>query len=210
MNLPTPGSLRMTARDRRRRRAAMTLPEVMVTSAIFGLAMAGFIALQVFGLRLNAITAAKLGASDEARGAVGKMVAEIRMAGVVRIGTGDDSTFSEIPIGQAQRGNAVQIQLSKDNTNNWVRYFWDASDTRLKRTVNGSPAVSIVANAITNEMVFTSEDYMGQVLSNNYNNRVIGICMQFYQLEFPNVPIGPGHQYDFYQLRTKITRRALE
>lgn len=210
MNLSTSHPLRVTPSRRRRLSAGMTLPEVMVTAAIFGMAMAGFLALQLFALRMNEVVAAKLGASDEARGAVGKMISEIRMAGVVRIGTGDESVFTEIPLGQPQRGNAVQIQPSKDNTNNWIRYFWDPGDTRLKRTVNGNPAVSIVANSITNSMVFTSEDYRGQVLLNNYNNRVIGVCLQFYQLEFPNVPIGPGHQYDFYQLRTKITRRALE
>jgi hypothetical protein len=70
--------------------------------------------------------------------------------------------------------------------------------------------VMVVANAITNSMVFTSEDYTGTVLTNNLNNRVIGMTLQFYQLEYPTVPIGPGAFYDFYQLRTKITRRALE
>lgn len=210
MNLSAQPELGMASFLRRRQLAAMTLPEVMVTSAIFGLAMAGFLALQLFALRLNAISGAKLGASDEARDAVGRMVAEIRMAGVLRIGTGDESRFSEIPLGQPQQGNAVQIQPAKDNTNDWIRYFWDETDNRLKRTINGSPAVSIVANSISNAMVFTSEDYQGRILSNNYNNRVIGVCMQFYQLEFPGVPIGSGHYYDFYQLRTKITRRALE
>jgi hypothetical protein len=59
-------------------------------------------------------------------------------------------------------------------------------------------------------MVFTSEDFAGNVLNNNLNNRVIGVTLQFYQLEAPPVLIGPGSLYDFYQLRTKITRRALE
>lgn len=210
MNLFANHRPQVTSFCRRRRCAGMTLPEVMVTAAIFGITMAGFLALQLFALRMNEVVAAKLGASDEARIAVGKMVSEIRMAGVIRIGTGDESAFTEIPIGQPQRGNAVQIQPSKEDTNSWIRYFWDPADTRLKRTVNGNPAVAIVANSITNQMVFTSEDCQGQILLNNYNNRVIGVCLQFYQLEFPNIPIGPGHQYDFYQLRTKITRRAVE
>jgi hypothetical protein len=68
----------------------------------------------------------------------------------------------------------------------------------------------VVANAITNSMVFTSEDFSGTVISNNLNNRVIGLSLQFYQLQYPKVTIGPGSYYDFYQLRTKITRRALE
>jgi hypothetical protein len=59
-------------------------------------------------------------------------------------------------------------------------------------------------------MVFTAEDYAGNVQLNNFNNRVIGVTLQFFQLQTPTVPIGPGCLYDFYQLRTKITRRALE
>jgi hypothetical protein len=34
--------------------------------------------------------------------------------------------------------------------------------------------------------------------------------MEFFQLQHPTVPIGPGSIYDFYQFRTKITRRSLE
>jgi prepilin-type N-terminal cleavage/methylation domain-containing protein len=204
-----PGS-QLRVGNPRRHRAAMTLPEVLVTSAIFSLAMAGFLALQLFALRMNLAVAAKLGASDQARNAVGKMISEIRMAGIVRIGTGDESRFTEIPAGQEQRGNALQIQASKNDTNNWIRYYWDADDTRLKRTVKGDPAVSVLANSITNEMVFTSEDHKGQVLTNNFNNRVIGVNLQFSQMESAFVPTGPGQQSDFYQLRTKITRRALE
>jgi hypothetical protein len=80
----------------------------------------------------------------------------------------------------------------------------------LKRTTNGSTAVSIVANSITNQLVFTAENFKGQVLTDNENNRVIGLTLQFYQIAYPIVQIGPGSYYDFYQLRTKITRRALE
>ena len=59
-------------------------------------------------------------------------------------------------------------------------------------------------------MVFSSEDYTGAVLRSNINNRVISLTLQFYQLQYPTVSIGPGQLYDFYQLRTKITPRAFE
>jgi hypothetical protein len=138
------------------------------------------------------------------------MISEIRMAGVVRIGTGDQDTFQEVAAGQAQRGNAIQIQASKGDTNEWVRYFWDADDTHLKRAVQDDPAVAFVAGSITNEFLFTSESFNGQVLSNNFNNRVIGVNLQFCQLKSRAASAAPGQQYDSYQLRTKITRRALE
>jgi hypothetical protein len=66
-----------------------------------------------------------------------------------------------------------------------------------------------VAHAISNQIVFTAEDYAGRILTNNENNRVIGLSLQFYQLQYPAIPIGPGNHFDYYQLRTKITRRAL-
>jgi len=131
-------------------------------------------------------------------------------AGATRIGQGGEDSFAEIPHGQAQAGNAVEVFPDKGITNLWVRYFWDLDDQRLKRTENGSQAVLVVANSISNQMVFTSEDFGGNVLTNHSNNRVIGVSLQFFQLQNPTIPIGPGSVYDFYQLRTKITRRAIE
>ncbi len=193
-----------------RRFRAFTLPEVMVAMAVFMLMIAGVLTVHIFGLKLNMLVRAKLGASDEARRAISAMIGEIRAGGVVRIGTGNVSSFTEIPAGTAQQGNAIQIFPVKGATNNFIRYFWDTADNRLKRSVNGGTGVMVVANAITNSMVFTSEDFTGTVLTGNLNNRVIGMRLQFYQLEYPTVPIGPGAFYDFYQLKTKITRRALE
>ena len=68
----------------------------------------------------------------------------------------------------------------------------------------------MVARTITNTVVFRAQDYLGRVLTNNQNNRVIGLNLQFYQIEFPVYLIGPGYYFDYYELRTKITRRVLE
>ena len=71
-------------------------------------------------------------------------------------------------------------------------------------------SVSIVANSITNQLIFTAEDFRGTIQTNNENNRVIGMTLQFYQIQYPIVLIGAGQYYEFYQMATKITRRALE
>lgn len=107
-------------------------------------------------------------------------------------------------------GECAAYPTKPPDTNNFIRYFRDPVDRRLKRTENGTNVALVVASSITNQMVFTSEDYRGIVLTNIANNRVVGLTLQFYQLEYPTVPVGPGSYYDFYQLRTKITRRALE
>ncbi len=81
---------------------------------------------------------------------------------------------------------------------------------KLKRIPSGVASATVIASAISNQVVFTAEDFSGTILTNNANNRVIGLALQFFQLEYPTVSIGPGSLYDFYQLRTKITRRTLE
>src|SRR5439155_21057321 len=102
-------------------------------------------------------------------------------------------------------GSAIQVYPST-NTNVFVRYFWSATDRTLRRATNGAAQSSLVASAVSNAMVFSSEDFSGHVLTNNENNRVIGLALQFYQLQYPAVAIGPGNFYDYYQRRTKITR----
>ncbi|MEY2408038.1 MAG: hypothetical protein QOF48_708 [Verrucomicrobiota bacterium] len=198
---------RLKIGDRRRQRGH-TLPELMITMVLVLLVMAGVLAAHVFGLKLFEMSKTKLGASDDARAAVGYMVTEIRAAKIIRIGSGNATGFAEVSVDTPQRGSAIQVYPTTD-TNSFVRYFRD-TDQKLKRIVSGETTPTVIATAISNQVVFTSEDFNGTILTNNENNRVIGLALQFYQLEYPTVSIGPGSLYDFYQLRTKITRRTLE
>ena len=68
----------------------------------------------------------------------------------------------------------------------------------------------MVAQYLTNTVVFTSENYSNVVLTDNQNNRVIGVNLKFYQIQYPIATIGQGGYFDYYQVSTKITRRALE
>lgn len=189
--------------------AAFTLPEMMIAMSILTLVLAGVLASHLFGVRLLEITKAKLGASDEARKALGDFITEIRSAKMIQIGSGGVSSFTEVADGAPQQGSAVQIYTTT-NTSFYIRYFLDATARRLMRVTTGNSASTVVANCITNTQVFTSEDFAGNILTNNQNNRVIGLMLQFYQIQYPIVLIGPGNYYDYYQLRTRITRRALE
>ena len=181
----------------------------MIALTILTMVLSGVLSCHLFGVRMLEITKAKLGASDEARKAVGLMSSEIRSAKWIRIGDGGASSFTEITDGTLQKGSAIQIHGST-NTNYFVRYYWDSLDNRLKRRDQDGNDYTVVANFITNSLVFTSEDHMGTTLTNNQNNRVIGLLLQFYQIQYPIIPIGPGNYYDYYQLRTRITRRTLE
>ena len=190
------------------RRRALTLVELQISLAIFVIVLFGTVLSQLYGLRMYEIVKPKLGASDEARAAISKLIDEIRSASLIKIGNGSLSSFTEVAPNSSQIGGSVQIFPTTD-TNNFIRYYWDPADNKLKRTTNGAVAMFVVANSISNQLVFTSEDYTGKPLNNNANNRVIGLTLQFYQLEYPAVSIGPGNYYDYYQLRTKITRRTL-
>jgi hypothetical protein len=92
----------------------------------------------------------------------------------------------------------------------YSRYFLDSDTSSLKRVASGSTAARTIATSITNTIPFTAEDYRGTVQTNNENNRVIGLTLQFYQIQYPVVAVGQGQFFDFYQIRTKIARRALE
>jgi len=193
----------------RSRSAAYTLTEVMVASALFSMVVLGSIGANIFGLRLYGITKAKLGASDEAREAVSRLVNEVRSAKTVRVGTGSLAGFTNIPMGKAQAGNALQIYPTTNSTT-FIRYFWDPSDSRFKRTTDGTASSIVVANFITNQVVFRAEDHLGNVLTTGQNNRVINLKLEFFQIQYPIVNIGPGGLFDYYKLETRITRRALE
>jgi type II secretory pathway pseudopilin PulG len=192
-----------------RRPHGYSIVEFLLTTMIILIVMSAVLSTNLFGLQLFELTKAKLGASDDARTAISRMIEEIRGAKLLRIGDGDLASFNEVDLNTPQRGSAIQVYPTTD-TNAFVRYYWDTDDHQLKRTTNGSSYVSIVANYITNSSVFTAEDYAGNVLTNNENNRVIGLTMVFYQLLYPSATIGEGGLFDYYQLRTKITRRTLE
>ena len=75
----------------------------------------------------------------------------------------------------------------------------------------GTP-VGLATNVpfMTNYFVFDAEDYLGNVLTNNSNNRIIHMTLQFSQWEYPVAGVGKGAMYDYYQLHTKVTRRAID
>ena len=177
--------------------------------AIIMLVIGGVISSHVFGLKLNEATRAKLSASDAARNALNKLVGDIRSAKTIQIGSGTYSAFSAVADGSTQQGSALRIYPTT-NTNSFVVYYLDSSDSKLKRASTTAVTPITVAEYLTNSVIFSSENYNGTVLTDNQNNRVIGVDFQFYQIRYPITTIGNGGYFDYYQVRTKITRRALE
>lgn len=185
-----------------------TLPEVLVSMAILLVVIGIAVSCQMYGLRMFEFVKPKLSASDDARRVIGALIADVRQARTVRVGTGSASSFVEVQPNFQQRGNALQVHHTPD-TNLFTRYYWDGTDQKLKRLSNLAPVPVPIAHSVSNELVFSCEDFAGRVLTNNHNNRVIAVTLQFYQIQYPKTPIGPGNFYDFYQVQTKITRRTL-
>jgi type II secretory pathway pseudopilin PulG len=188
--------------------AGFTLAETLVVMSLFALVILGMVTANLYGLQALAYVKPKLGASEDARRAVNLLLLEVRQATLIRIGQGGSSSFTEIAANQPQQGGAIQIYPTT-NMGTWVRYYLDAAESKLKRTSSGAVAPVLIACYVSNSMVFSAEDFRGNILTNNQNNRVIGLLLQFYQIEYPVTPVGPGQFFDYYQLRTRVTRRAL-
>lgn len=192
---------------RQARVRGFTLTEILVVTAIFSMLVVAVASTQVIGLRMYRISETKLSSTSEARKALNRVRDEIRMGKILIVGNGNATTFAANPDNAPQIGNALQIHLTT-NRNIFVRYFVDTDTTSLNRVINGQ--VQTVANYITNEVAFQAEDYAGNVLTNNQNNRVIRMTLEFYQWEFPTASAGDGGMYDYYRLQTRATRRAIE
>ena len=191
-----------------RRLLAYTLPEMLMSMAIFSVAILGVSVSHVFGIRLVELSKAKLGASDEARRAIDHLVEDVREGSWVDVGNGSLTNFVPAGLNSLHQGTAIQIYPNYNITNIYVRYYWDTMDRKLKRTTNGSLATAIVVTAISNQVVFSLQDHLGNVLMNNRANSVMAMTLEFYQLVDPTIKIGPGGLFDYYRLQTKTACRA--
>lgn len=204
-----PGTRGSASLPGRTSRGGFTITEMMVAMSLLMMVLFGVISGHLFGMKMFQITKAKLGASDEARKAVGNLIEEVRGAKWLRVGNGGADSFTPIEDDLPQQGTAVEI-YSSDDADPYVRYYLDVEARTLNRVTSENEEPQLIAHSITNQIVFAAENHDGTVLTNSENNRVLSLTLQFYQIQYPIVKVGPGEYYDFYQLRTRITRRTLE
>ena len=190
------------------RRYAFTVAELITAMGVFSLVMVGAVYSHLFGLRLFNVTATKLSASQNARAVLNRVVDEVRSGKLIYVGNGSEAGFTNIPANSPQAGNALQVYPTTD-TNRFVRYFLDASNQKLLRLASGGSS-EVIASYITNQIVFRAEDFLGNTLTNDQNNRTVKLTLEFYQWEFPVAQITSGSYYDYFHLQTRITRRAID
>lgn len=182
---------------------------MMIAFGLFGLALVGSLYAHVLGLKMSTFTQSKLRATHNARAALNIVRDDVRSSANFCVGHGSFSSFIMPTNGAPQQGNAVQIFPTGD-TNWYILYYTDPNDQTLKRMTNGASSAQVVARYVTNQAAFRAEDFAGNVLTNNQNDRVLKMTLEFYQREFAVLQPGGGNFADYYRLQTKVARRATQ
>ena len=181
-------------------RAGFTLPEIMVAMAVFLLVVGGILSAHIFGLRMFEVNQTKLTATEWSRNTFGKITDEVRSCHSVFVGHITNGSFAGLLDGEVQAGDGLLIYPTP-STNRFIVYFLNHSDQTFRRTTDKAGSALILADSVTNELVFTAQDLAGKVLTNSQNNRVIHLTLKFYQPQrFLQDP-------DHYQLETSVVRR---
>jgi hypothetical protein len=189
--------------------SGFTLAEIMTATGLFSLVVIALVYSQLFGMRTFNITSTRVAASDNARKVLNRVRDEVRSGKLLYVGSGSSTGFTHIALNSPHQGNALQIHPTTD-TNVFIRYYLDTATQTLRRTANGTGRVEVLAPFLTNQIAFIAEDFAGHTLTNDQNNRVIKLVLDFYQWEFPVAQVGAGAFYESYHLQTRITRRTIE
>lgn len=187
---------------------AFTLAELMISMSIFSMVTIGLISIHLFGQRYDQLVLSKLGASDQSRIGLNKMLEDIRTAKTVRVGTKSGSTFTPIPNGTTQEGTALKLSFFNYTTaaTNFIYYYYDTANYQLWRQVDsGTPTLlaSHLTNATPNSMTFRVEDYRGVNMTDLTHKGIVSTILEFAQFQYPLTQVGPGLKYDYYKTELK-------
>ena len=209
-NIPT--------RPRRANLSAFTLVEMMMSVWIYLFIFIGvMIAIQIFALRVYTLAATKLSATTGARQTLNNIRDTIREAKTLQVGNWVNNSFTATSVTNIAQGDALQI-FPSNSALPCITYYLDTSTPTnylQEYTVTStSTNLTTVASYITNSIIFDAEDYQGTIVSNNmYNNQIYRMTLQFQQWEYPIAFVSTNvglNEYGYYQLRTKVCRRAID
>lgn len=190
--------------SRIRRTRAFTMVELMVSMSIFSLTTLGVVYAHMYGLRQDRLVASKLGASEQSRRGFDILVRDIRGAKIWAVGNGTPTSFSPISNGVAQKGTAIQLNLTTD-TNKYIIYYFNTDTRKLYRRTSSQQANTVIAQYLTNAMYFQAEQPNGGIQTNLSHKGVINCSMEFAQYQYPLTKVGQGYLYDYYRMNFKVT-----
>jgi len=188
-------------------RKAFTFTELLVASSVFLMVVGGVLIANSVGMRMMGITQPKVAAAGRTRNTVGQLYSDISSAKFVRLGNGNLTGFTNIVAPNPKEGNAIELYTTND-TSVFIRFFRDAADKKLKRVTSSATNATIVANAISNNIVFRAEDFSGNVLTNEEVNMVVAIRLEYYELDGTGTPVGANNYYKSLTLTNRIAHRA--
>ncbi|MGA2278750.1 MAG: prepilin-type N-terminal cleavage/methylation domain-containing protein [Verrucomicrobiota bacterium] len=221
-------SPKIQSRAYRRNVRGFTLVEMVIAVGTFAFLVGAIVCLQLFALRIYTLAATKLTATQGGREALNQIREQIREGKIVYVGTCSNTIYSSFQLitnTMPQQGNALIIYPTT-NTSWCSIYYLDTSTTTNGlvqfNTSNTCPPGScwittytnILAQYITNQLVFDARSWQNQIISNYQcldNRMLIEVTMQFSQWEYPIAFAGTNggaNAYDYYQLRTRVFRRA--
>jgi len=207
-------------RPLRRKVFGFTLAEMVITVGVFLFIFTGvWISIQIFGLRISTLAATKLVATAGGRQAMNQIRDQLRGCKTVYVGkctTTSGSSFQYIT-NAPQQGNALIIYPTTNMA--WYSIYYLDSSTSTNRLVqfnvsnNATTYTKTLASYLTNQIVFDARDWKNNIVTNEQvldNRLLIEVTMQFSQWEYPVAYIGGVglNMYDYYQLRTRVYRRA--
>jgi Tfp pilus assembly protein PilW len=205
----------------RSRAAGFTLVEMYITLLLFSFLVIAIVTIQFFAAHVYTLAATKLTATAAGRKVMNDIRDQVRSGGVVYVGIYDPVgiTFTNIPIGTPQVGNALVIYTNNPNNQNSTTlgkiYYMNQQASNVCSVVisNGAVLTATLASAIvvyiTNYYVFDAEDCSNNILTTYQNNRLIHAKFQFCQWEYPLAGVGGGAMYDYYQLQTRVAPRII-
>ncbi len=193
-----------SSRDSRKRAAAnaFTLPEMLIAATIFLLMVGGIIVANLFGLRMFQLVQTKMNATSWSRLTMEKLQNEIHGCNTAQLGNISNGVFTGLLDGEAQQGSGLLIYPSA-STNSFILYFVNTDDQTLRRTTDQPGSTVILASAVTNTLPFSAQDLTGTILTNNLNNRVIHVALEFYQ------PAYFMQHADYYKFETSVKQRVV-
>jgi len=187
---------------------AFTLVEALITSTTLVIIVGSVIACNLFGLSMAARQQIWLGASDDAAQAVSTLMANIRSASSMQVGSYSSiNGFSQASGSSQQSGNALLI-FTNSLSSASILYYYDSVSNNLVQSNYYGPGVPgdfklVSANPITNDVthpIFTEVDFTGTPLTSTKPLAAVNIYLSFTALQNSQVIIGAGQQVDLYQI----------
>ena len=193
-----------------------------MATAIYTVLFIGvMVAIQIMGLRIYTLGATKLSAMANAIKVLDQVRDDIRASKYVYVGNcttvSDPSTFTTTAPSNSVTGAALKICPTTNSVPYYVFYLDSSGQTNFLKMATTPDGINFgtpvtMASYITNLIVFAAQDCYGNVLTNDSNNRIIYMEMDFYQWEYPVGFIGSVgmNAYDYYKVTTKISRRLID